>query len=87
MIRPFNIDKNGKKADFICDEHGGSVEKLKLDTKTKRVRNNPDIEDEDVVIVDGVELTPPCRCSTTFPTWDDRNKIGKAIGEARPPDA
>lgn len=90
MIRPSNIDKQGKKADFRCDLHGGVVEKLNLRTKAKRVKNHdggpPDGNSQDLIIVQGNELTPSCFCSSAFPTWSDGNKLGKALGEAKTKD-
>ncbi len=83
MIRPSEISKNGKKADFKCDEHGGTVKNLDLMTKAKRQQNG-NVEGEDLIIVEGKELTPPCFCVSSFPTWDEKNKLGKELGEARP---
>jgi len=86
MIRPDNIDKNEKKADFKCDEHGGTVKNLNLKTKTKRVNHkggDVEAESEDLIIVEGSELTPPCNCVSAFPTWDPKNKLGKELGEAK----
>ena len=87
-IQPSEIKKSGKKADFRCDIHGGTVKNLDLTTKVKRVQNKgsgvPDATSEDIIIVEGTELTPPCGCVTSFPAWDPKNKLGKELGEAKP---
>ncbi len=87
MIRPTNISKNSKKADFHCAIHGGTVKNLNLMTKTNRRKssvNSP--EGEDLIDITGAELTPSCGCVTSFPAWDPGNKLGHELGQARPND-
>lgn len=76
MIRPSNINEIENEADFQCDEHGGTVSQLNLMTHASRREN--------IVTVNGSELTPQCNCVSSFPTWSDKNVIGKDLGEARP---
>jgi len=61
MIRPSNINTEAHTADFKCDEHGGSVTGLNLNTNTSYN------EDESVIVIQGSELISPCSCSTSFP--------------------
>jgi hypothetical protein len=88
MIRPSNIRGVGNLADFKCDIHGGVANNLNLIAKTQRVKNDgggaPDANSDDVIIISGAELTPPCNCTTTFPAFDPRNELAYQVGQARP---
>lgn len=90
MIRPFDINKSGKKASFRCDEHHGIVKNLNLLTKAKRINNKMnlpvDSESEDLIVIKGTELTPPCNCFCSFPTWTPINELGYELGKAKTKD-
>ena len=90
MIRPINIKKNEKKADFSCDIHRGEVKNLNLKTKTRRVKSDDGgvvtQDSQDSNIIDGSVLTLPCACITSFPTSDEKNKLVFELGQAKSKD-
>ncbi len=90
MIISIDIDKQGKKSDFFCDVHGGSVTKLNLKTEVKRLNNKDGKEtnpsSEDLIVISGEKLTPPCAGVSFFPTWDPKNKQGYELGQAKTKD-
>ena len=83
MIKAININKENHTADFKCTKHGGIVSGLNLTENTNRFLNNPNVENQYVISIDGSKLTPSCDCSTLYPTWDNNNEIGYQLGEAR----
>ena len=90
MIVVSEIKKSGKKADFACDVHGGFEKNVDLVTKVSRKKSEDggavDPTSNDVIIVDGSILTPPCDCVTSYPAWDEKNKLGFELGEAKTKD-
>ena len=68
MIRPSNIDIENHTADFKCDEHGGTVTALNLNTQTEYT------EDSSCIVVEGSVLTSSCTCVTFFPVVGGNQK-------------
>ncbi len=60
MIKPSNINSEAHTADFKCDEHGGSVVGLNLNTDTDYSN------DDSTIIIQGGKLTESCGCTTFF---------------------
>jgi hypothetical protein len=75
MIRPSNINIANHTADFKCDQHGGSVSGLNLNTEATYFMENS-------VAVSGANLTPPCDCISCFPTANG-NADAQAIAQAK----
>lgn len=85
MIRTSNINVGAHTADFKCDEHGGSVTRLNLNTNTQYgIKNDGSGDpDTDFIFIQGSELTAPCSCVSGYPTFDKGNELGHELGQAK----